>query len=528
MAPLQAVAAENASRPNILLILADDMGYSDLGCYGGEVRTTNLDKLAANGLRFTQFYNGARCCPTRAALLTGLYAHQTGVGHMVDDRGRDGYRGELNRRCVTLAEVLKPAGYRCYMAGKWHVTRHTKGDGPKDNWPLQRGFEKFYGLLGSVRSYYDPPTLTRDNEPTRADAKDYYLTDAITASALDYLGESGKGKDPFFLYVAYTAPHWPLHALPEDVVRYRHIYREGWEEKRAKRHARQLDLDLVDKRWLMSPRDPEAPAWNKVGRKDWQIERMAVYAAMIERMDRGIGRIVDKLRASGQLDNTMIVFLSDNGGCAETIEAAWRGSMFPEKTRDGKATRVGNDSSAMPGPADVFQSYGLPWANVSNTPFREYKHWVHEGGIATPFIVHWPARIKAKGELRRQVGHTIDLMPTCVEAAGAKYPARHNGEAILPMEGKSLLPAFDGKEIERDALYWEHEGNRAMRARKWKLVAKGPGAKWELYDLDADRTETQNLAGKLPERAKEMATKWETWAKRTGVLPWIWKPAYGE
>jgi arylsulfatase len=518
VAPRAGVAGEAVSgkKPDVVIILADDMGFSDLGCYGSEIATPHLDRLASRGLRFTQFYNCARCCPTRAALLTGLYPHQAGVGHMVQDLGRPGYRGNLNDRCVTLAEVLRPAGYHTLLAGKWHVTPF--GDSLA-NWPLQRGFERFYGLIGSVRSYYDPPTLTRDNQPTRAEGKDYYLTDAITDQALAYLDEHGRKPEPFLLYVAYTAPHWPLHARPEDVARCRARYRDGWDALRRQRHRRQLDMGLVEARWPLTPRDADAPAWAEEKHKEWQVERMAVYAAMIEAMDRGIGKLVEKLEKDGRLENTLLFFLSDNGGCAEEIPPDWRGKMFPKETRDGRPTRVGNDPAVRPGPADVFQSYGLPWANASNTPFRLYKHWVHEGGISTPLIVHWPAQVK-KAALTHQPGHVIDLMATCLDAAGVEYPRTFQGRALTPLEGKSLLPIVRGQTRPGHAvLCWEHEGNRAVRQGKWKLVARFQ-ADWELFNLDADRTETNNLAGKHPDKVKELAREYGRWARRCGVVLW--------
>jgi arylsulfatase A-like enzyme len=510
-------AQAETPRPNIVLILADDMGFSDLGCYGSEIATPNVDHLASQGLRFTQFYNTARCCPTRASLLTGLYAHQAGVGHMTQDLGSPAYRGDLSPRAVTIAEALRPVGYRTAMAGKWHVATSLDA---KDthNWPLQRGFEKYFGIITSVRSYFDPPTLTRDNTPIKA-GKDFYLTDAITDHAVEYLQDFGKKKEPFFLYVAYTAPHWPLHARPEDIAKYKSKYKGGWDELRRKRHQRQIEMGLVDKRWPLTPRDETAPAWDKAADRDWQDLRMAVYAAMIDRMDQGIGRILKQLTESGRDDNTLIFFLSDNGGCAEEIPADWRGKMFPEMTRDGKATRVGNDPSNAPGPADVFQSYGLPWANASNTPFRLYKHWVHEGGIATPFIVHWPAAIKKAG-ISHQPGHIIDLMATCLDVAGVEYPKKHKGNDVIPLEGKSLLPILQGKtRTGHEAIFWEHEGNRAIRQGKWKLVAQHKGA-WELYDLEADRTELHNLAAKQPDKVKELTASYERWAERAGVMPW--------
>jgi arylsulfatase len=507
--------ATRSVRPNIVLILADDMGYSDLGCHGSEIRTPNVDRLAAGGLRFTQFYNCARCCPTRASLLTGMYPHQVGVGHMVQDLGRPAYRGDLSRRCLTIAGALQSAGYRTAMAGKWHL---TPLEGGKQNWPRQRGFDRFYGLIGSVRSYFDPPTLTRDNESIRA-GKDFYLTDSLTDQAVRFVDELGKGPAPFFLHVAYTAPHWPLHALPEDVARYKDTYGIGWDELRAQRYARQVKMGLVDARWKLAPRDPEAPAWKDARDREWQASRMAVYAAMIERLDDGVGRIMKQLAKTGRANDTLVLFLSDNGGCAEEIPASWRGTMFPKTTRDGRRTRVGNDPAVRPGADDTFQSYGLAWANASNTPFRRYKHWVHEGGIATPLIAYWPGKIRMGG-ITHQVGHVIDILPTCLEAAGASYPKKVRGEMPSPLEGKSLLGVLQGKKrAGHEALYWEHEGNRAVRAGKWKLVSQH-GKGWELYDLEMDRTEQVDLAARRAEKAKELADKYRRWAKRCGVVPW--------
>ncbi len=523
-------APGGGERPNILLIMADDMGYSDIGCYGGEIRTPVLDGLAARGLRFTQFYNTARCCPTRASLMTGLYPHQAGVGHMMRDQGFDGYRGDLNDRCVTIAQVLKRAGYATYMSGKWHVTKqtgHWSGDrdfASKHNWPRQRGFDRFYGTIHGGGSYYDPASLTRDNTPIPPDVDDYYYTDAISDHAARFIHDhlAVERASPFFCYVAYTSPHWPLHAPSRDVARYKERYDQGWDALRAERFERMLGMSLLDRRWRLTDRDQGVRPWERVEHKAWQARRMEVYAAQITRMDQGIGRILEVLERTGAIKNTLILFLADNGGCAEEIRARWKGLHIPRKTRDGCPVRVGNDPNVMPGPEDTYQSYGLPWANASNTPFRRYKHWVHEGGISTPLIVHWPARIKTPGALRRQPGHLIDIMPTCLAVAGAAYPTGHDGHPITPMEGRSLLPAFDDKPIDREAIYWEHEGNRAIRVGKWKLVAKGSHGPWELYDMEADRTETHDLASRHPDRVKAMSGKWQAWAKRANALPWPW------
>lgn len=511
--------AATATRPNIIVMMADDMGFSDLGCYGGEIRTPNIDALAKNGLRFTQFYNGARCCPTRASLLTGLYPHQAGIGHMVDSGkpSLPGYRGDLNGHCVTMAQAMRLAGYRTAISGKWHVTPVTDS---KHNWPLQRGFERFYGTIHGAGSFYDPVTLTDGNEPIRAEGKDYYYTDAIVAHAEKFLGEMA-GADPFFMYVAFTSPHWPMHAFDSDIAKYKRRYAEGWDALRAERHKRMIALGVVDKKWPLTARDEKAPAWADEKNKAWMERRMEVYAAMVDRMDQGVGRIVAKLKAMGQLDNTLILFLADNGGCAEELNGAGNARHVPRQTRDGRPVRFGNNPAILPGKDDDYQSYGLPWANASNTPFRLYKHWVHEGGISSPLIAHWPAGIaKGRGGFVAEPSHLVDIMATCVDLGGGRYPESYKGEKIHPMEGRSLAPLLRGAAPGPvRALFWEHEGNRAVREGDWKLVAKFPG-EWELYNLRDDRTEQKDLAGRFPDRVRALAAKWDAWAARAGVRPW--------
>ena len=467
-------------KPNIIVILADDVGYSDIGCYGGEIQTPNLDKLAANGLRFTQFYNTARCCPTRAALMTGLYSHQAGMGHMTENRNDlDGYRGTLNFNCVTIAEALKPAGYRSYMTGKWHITAHTKPDGPKDTWPIARGFDRYYGTIMGAGNYYDPALLVRDStpitplvDPEYKPARFYY-TDAITDNSITYLNDHKRehADAPFFMYVAYTAAHWPLHALEEDIAKYKGKYDAGYDAIRKARFERMKQLGVIDPKWALNT---TVGNWDAVENKAWEARCMEVYAAQIDRMDQGIGRMIAALEKNGQLDDTLIFFLQDNGACAEamgrsgketrpekpTLEPMKAGDFFlstrPKQTRDGRPVLGG--PNILPGPDDTFISYGRDWANVSDTPFREYKHWVHEGGISTPLIAHWPAAIKARGELRSQPGHLIDIMATCLDVAGAAYPSEFKGNKITPLEGKSLRPALvDNKPIERDGIFFEHE-----------------------------------------------------------------------
>jgi len=530
---------ENSStKPNIIIIMADDMGYSDIGSYGGETQTPNLDRLASQGIRFTQFYNAARCCPTRASLLTGLYPHQTGVGHMMwSDPKLPGYQGDLNTSCVTIAEVLKENGYSTYMSGKWHVTKqvgHWSGEKEltsKHNWPIQRGFDRFYGTIHGGGSFYDPVSLTRDNTPIIPDKENYYYTDAISDNAVQFLNDH-KSNDPFFMYVAYTAPHWPLHALPDDIKKYKGKFDKGWDELRKERYNRMIKMGIIDPSWELTKRDKSVPEWENAEDKDWQAHRMEVYAAQIDNMDQGIGRIIKELEKSGKLNNTLIFFLTDNGGTDEGMREEWKAIHFPTHTRKGKPVMKGNEfRPLLPGPENTYQSYGAPWANLSNTPFRLYKHWVHEGGIATPLIMHWPEHIKANGELRNQPGHIIDIMATCVDVASAEYPAKYKGNEITPLEGKSLIPVFENKQIKREAIFWEHEGNKAIRKGKWKLVmdfkrnsklGEAEKNQWELYDIENDKTEMNNLALQYPDRVKQMADLWEQWAYRTNVLPGPW------
>lgn len=541
-------AAEAPPRPNLVIILADDMGYSDPGCYGGEIPTPSLDALAAGGLRFTRFYNTARCCPTRASLLTGLYPHQAGVGHMVEDRKQPGYRGDLNANTPTLAEVLRPAGYRNYAVGKWHVTPGSDAASlakPR-NWPRQRGFDRFYGTIGGGGNYFDPSSLVRDDrlitihsDPEyRPDS--FYYTDAISDQARRFIREHHRDhpQAPFLLYVAYTAPHWPLHAREADIAGFKGRYDVGWERIREARLARQKQLGVIPADLAPAPLKAD---WETQPRKEWEARCMEVYAAQVAAMDRGIGLITTELRTHGLLDNTLVLYLHDNGGCAEPMERdrkpgpktsmgpvlAADAPMFgstPRHTRDGRPVRRGR--GVMPGADDTHLAYGPAWSAVSNTPFREHKHWVHEGGIATPLIAHWPAGIREAGGLRHQPGHLIDLMATCIELSGATFPERFADAATVPPEGLSLVPVFANRTRDRGFLYWEHEGNRAVSDERWKLVAKGPAGPWELYDLKADRGEQHDLAADQPDRVRAMATAWETWARRCKVLPWIWKPAY--
>ncbi|KAA3620945.1 MAG: arylsulfatase [Proteobacteria bacterium] len=515
------------NRPNVLLIINDDMGYSDIGCFGGEVDTPNLDRLAGGGLRLTQFYNTPRCSPSRASLLTGLYPHQAGIGILTYPTGPEGYAGDLNRDCVTIAEVLRGSGYRTYMSGKWHVSSNLKE--PTDSWPMQRGFDEFYGTIIGAGSFYYPNTLTRGNENIDHEARDdesFFYTDAISDQAAEFVRrhQDTHADKPFFQYVAYTAPHWPLHAHPEDIEKYRGRFDDGWDRLREERLERMVSDGLVHPDWKLTDRDPTQPEWSAAENKAWLLRCMEVYAAQIDRMDQGIGRILDALEDTGQLDNTLILFLSDNGACAEdipegvTMEELVNELMIARShTRGGEEVIAGNIPEIMPGPENTYQSYGTAWANLSNTPFRLYKHWTHEGGVSTPLICHWPAGIRDPGALRHTPAHIPDIMATIVDVTGANYPDTYAERDIPPMEGHSLRTVFANDFMPERPLFWEHEGNAAVRMGKWKLVREYPG-EWELYDMSIDRTETNNVAAEHPDVVEDLARRYDQWADRCGVI----------
>ncbi len=550
---------QNSHKPNIIVILSDDMGFSDLGCYGSEINTPNLDKLAENGIRFTQFYNTSRCCPTRASLLTGLYPQQAGMGWMTAiESDIKAYQGDLTNDCVTLAEVAKSAGYSTFMTGKWHVSHNMVDNGPKNNWPLQRGFDRFYGTIQGAGSYWDPASLCRGNTiispftDSLYKTSEYYYTDAISDESVRLITERDKDT-PFFMYIAYTAAHWPLHARPEDIEKYKGVYDNGWEYIREQRYDRLKKSGIISPETELSPLDVHP--WDEEENKEVESGRMEIYAAMIDEMDQGIGRIVETLKRQGIFDNTVILFMQDNGGCAEEIgtrgETRTHSSepdtlkplkpdevqylMFPMITRSGKDIMIGKGIKG--GPDSTYVSYGKVWANASNTPFREYKHWVHEGGISTPLIVHYPDGIKNKNSFCSFTGHVIDIMPTVVELTGANYPTTYNNHSILPMEGTSLVPLFQDQSLERDGpVFWEHEANRALRSGDWKLVSKGElfngsygkwknyrlGA-WELYNIKNDRSEMHDLSAQYPDKVKQLSAIWEEYADRIKVYPAPWK-----
>jgi len=502
--------------PNILLIMADDMGFADIGCYGSEVATPNLDRLAANGIRFRQFYNNARCCPTRASLLTGLYPHQAGIGHMSNDPedstsfnyNLPGYQGSLNNKCVTIAEVLKTKGYQTLMSGKWHVGYHGE-----QRWPLQRGFDKYYGLLAGATNYFNPSGgrgLMLMNDKIQAGGYHFYLTDAITDYAVKFLNENKKeSKAPFFMCLAYTSPHWPLNALEADVRKYRGQYKKGWKALRQARYERMKTLGVIDQNAGLSAAD--GADWDKLSlaKQEEMDHRMALYAAQIDRMDRNIGRVIKQLEASGELDNTLIFFLSDNGACAE-------GGLLGGGLPQNLGTKLG-----------YLLSYGQSWANASNTPFKKFKHWVHEGGISTPLIVYWPKGIPQArlGKFTDQYGFLPDIMATIVEVAKAKYPSTYKGNAIIPLQGKSLLPLIYGKEVpvHTEPIFWEHEGNAAVRLGNLKLVSEyhfGQPTKWELYDISKDRSELKDLVAVMPQKVAELSAAYQNWTRYAGVVPY--------
>jgi arylsulfatase A-like enzyme len=491
------------ARPNIVIILVDDMGFSDIGCYGSEIPTPNLDKLAAGGLKFTQFYNTGRCCPTRASLLTGLYPHQAGVGHMTADDHLPGYRGRLNDHCVTIGQVLQTARYFTSMSGKWHVGQEHGVV------PWTRGFDACLNAPAGGFYYPDDARTSlflngRHLNPHGPELpSEWYTTDLYTDYGIKFVDQGIATKKPFFLYLAYNAPHFPLEAPLDEIAKFRGHYKMGWDKLREQRHAKQIELGIVDKSWPLTPLPPNVKAWDSLtpDEQDHFDHIMAIYAAVIQHMDAAVGRFVAALKDRGVLDNTLVLFLSDNGGNAES----------------GPNGRLEGDPPGGPR-STVFE--GKSWATLSNTPFRRYKHFNHEGGIATPLIAHWPERIKTPGQLRTQPGHVIDLMTTCVDVGGAKYPAEFDGKPIQPMEGRSLLPAIaDNKPIERDAIYWEHEGNAAIRVGDWKLVRFGHKGPWELYNMATDRTELHDLASTEPQRATDLRAKWDAWAQRAHVEP---------
>jgi arylsulfatase A-like enzyme len=526
-------------RPNIILIMADDLGYSDLGSFGGEIATPNLDSLAQNGVRFSRFYNTSRCCPTRASLLTGVYNHHAGIGEMTTDRGLPGYRGFLTPNTVTIAEVLKDAGYRTGIVGKWHVSNtieqptreeqmrwlnHQENHplfSPIEQYPTNRGFEKYYGNIWGVVDFFDPFSLVNGTEPVKNVPKDYYHTTAIHDSAVSYIHEFSKGDKPFFLYVAETAPHWPLHALPEDIKKYENTYKGGWDAIREARYKKMVQLGLIDpKTTPLSPRMGAELTWEENPDKEWDARAMAVHAAMVDRMDQGIGKLVEALRLAGELENTLILFLSDNGASPENAMQYGPGFDRPGETRSGQKIAYPTKKEVMPGPQTTFTSIGARWANVANTPYQYAKAESYEGGVRTPMIAFWPAGIKVpKGSISERTGHVMDFMATFVDIAGANYPTVYNANQITPLQGSSMAPAFTSAAANgHNTLFNEHFGARYVRSDEWKLVSRR-GEPWRLFRISDDETELNDLAAKHPEIVQRLDKLWQDWTKTNQVVP---------
>ena len=503
-------ASHAAERPNIIVIMVDDMGFSDIGPYGSEIPTPHLDSLASGGVRFSQFYNTGRCCPTRASLLTGLYSHQAGVGWMTADQGTPGYAGRLNNQCVTLAEVLREAGYFTAMTGKWHVGFEHGVT------PWGRGFDRSLNLpagglhysnqtgpKGDTKLFLNGEQVARDDPQFNPP---WYGTDLWTEQGIRFIDEAIEQQKPFFWYLAHTAPHFPCMAPEKTIAKYRGKYLQGWDKLREERYARQVKLGLIDRDWKLEPRPEEVPAWDSLSANEQKRydDMMAIYAAMIEEIDNNIGKLVTALRERNQLENTLILFLSDNGGNAEAgIQGKYKGD------------HPGDPHS------DVF--IGRCWAHLNNTPFRKYKHYNHEGGIATPLIAHWPAAVQAQSGAKDWITtptHVIDIMATCVDLGGAIYPKEFHGKAITPAQGQSLKPLLTGEgDFAPRTLYWEHEGNAAIRLGDSKLVRQGTKGPWELFDMKVDRTEQNDLADQNPAKAAKLSKQWQQWAKDSNVLP---------
>lgn len=497
------LAKAKEDRPNIIIIMADDLGFSDVGPYGGEIETPNLDRLAKNGLRYTQFHNASVCCPSRASLMTGLYPHAAGMGAMNHpNRKGPAYHGQLRENTPTIAEALRTAGYATWMVGKWHLTwSDTIEEGPNGSWPLQRGFERGYYTMEGTKDYFEPKWLFDGEREVKEFPKDFYYERALSGKAADWIEKHDQVK-PFLLYAAFCAPHFPLQAPEETISKYRDRFKAGWDRLREERLKRQIASGLLPPDTQLSPRTPNVSEWDTLSatQQEQLAQRMAVYAAQVDELDHAIGRMLRALEKSKQLDNTLIIFLSDNG-------AASRGGVMGQGAfSDLNARGVLNST------------YGSGWSNLSNTPFRRYKMETHSGGTMAPLIVHWPKRIREAG-VRRQAAHIMDVMPTCLEVANTKLPVEMNGRATVPLTGRSLTSTFNKNEpVSRD-LFWEYNGSRAVRSGDWKLVALNKHSAWELYDLKSDPTEVRDLASGQPAKVKELEAMWDSWAKAQGVAP---------
>lgn len=501
-------AGQPAKRaPNVLLVLADDLGYSDLSCYGSEIETPNLDALAAHGLRYSQFYNTARCWPTRAVLMTGYYAQQVRRDALPGVGGGGGNRNARPKWAPLLPELLKPAGYRSYHSGKWHL----------DSLPIATGFDRSYYLKDQGR-FFNPQIHWLDDKKLPPVSRDsgYYGTTAIADHAVKCLKEHSElhSKSPFFHYLAFTAPHFPLHALPKDIAKYEDRYRSGWETLRTERHRRQKEVglpgvklsavesnlgppyDFPDHLEILGSNEVNRPvSWDALTQtqQNFQVAKMAIHAAMIDRLDQELGKVIQQLKDMGQFENTLILFLSDNGASAEIMVRA-----------------DGHNPAAAPGSADSYLCLGPGWSTACNTPFRRHKTWVHEGGISTPLIAHWPSGIASKAQMRSDVGHVIDIVPTILDVAGIDAPQSWKGTGVPAKPGLSLVPTFaEDIERERDYLWWFHDGHKAIRMGDFKLVA-GKGEPWELFDLKNDRSEQQDLSQQQPAIARRLEEKWNS------------------
>lgn len=507
---------ESKSRPNIIVIMADDLGYSDLGCYGGEIETPNLDKLAKGGIRFTQFYNAARCCPTRASLLTGKYPHQAGL----DKNGQS-----LSRNAATIAEVLKENGYRTGMTGKWHLSETKELKNPKEqllwlshrkdnnvfaplkSYPSNRGFEQHWGVIWGVINFFDPFSLVHNEKEIKNVPDDFYMTDFITDKSIDLIDEFSKDQNPFFLYVAHTAPHWPLHALPEDIVKYKGVYDEGWNKLRENRYKGLIEKGIIKPETAPLAKNESGKLWAENKEKAWESKHMEAHAAMVDRMDQGIGRLIDKLKKTGEYKNTLILFLADNGASSERGYPP--GFDRPGHNRNGEEIIYPNQKYNRPGGELTWGYLGDAWAGALNAPFRYWKRESFEGGICSPFIMHWPEGLRGKeNTINYGVSHVIDILPTFLEITATSYPDTINGFKTTPIEGRSMLPLIKGEaNATNDTLFWEHETGKALRIGDWKISAL-IGGEWELFNLARDRTETNNLAAIMAKKVEEMEAVW--------------------
>lgn len=522
-------------RPNIIIIMADDLGYSDIGCYGGEIHTPNLDRLAKQGLRLNNFYNNARCCPTRASLLTGQYAHKVGLA--INGNA-------LTRNGATIAELLQENGYRTGMVGKWHLSDDVQkpakeeqlkwlnhqayADSPfasLNSYPVHRGFQQFYGVIWGVVNYFDPFSLVEGETPVKEVPKDYYITNAITERSVEYIRQfvrsasgtsvSGSTSPPYFLYVAYTAPHWPIQAKPEDIARYKGKYDMGWDELRKQRYARMVKMGLIDSATtpLLKVMGAQG-SWDQLTaeEKEKQSLKMATHAAMIDRLDKGVGEIILTLEQTNTLQQTIILFLADNGASPEIPPPP--GYDRPSQTRQGVPLQYDREvTNGNIGSELSYTGIGPNWANASNTPYRYWKMESFEGGAHTPFIIHWPAGLKtSKGAASNALGHVTDILPTLLDVAKVPYPASYRGSSLTPLDGKSLLPVLQGKSgTGRKDIFFEHVNGKAYIKDGWKLVMRTNGKEWELYHLEKDRNESRNLAAEQPEKLNRMKAAWEQW-----------------